>query len=142
MVMPIHRGPEYHESLRLYLHHPAYRVRGMKVASNTKHPCRRRERRLWAVLVVRCRGRAATGRRFAGTPPLPSGAYGCGLGFSIPETALPWACERSSDEVGVGAVYRPRSGRQVRALATGSASVDAAVPCEESLIPAIRAGPH
>ena len=59
--MPIHRGPEYHESLRLYLHHPAYRVRGMKVASNTKHPCRRRERRLWAVLVVRLPGPGGDG---------------------------------------------------------------------------------
>ena len=35
--------------------------------------------------------------------------------------ALPWACERSSGEVGVGAVYRSRSGCQMRALATGSA---------------------
>ena len=44
--------------------------------------------------------------------------------------------------VGVGAVYRPRSERQVRVLATGSASVDATVRYGASLIPAIRAGPH
>ena len=56
--------------------------------------------------------------------------------------ALPWVCERSSGEVGVEAVYRPRSGRQVQALATGSASVDATVRYGAPLIPAIRAGPH
>ena len=165
MVMPVHhRGQIITDRYDCTYATPRTAFAAPKWHLSTKRPCRRRERRLWAVFVDvrRLLGGQKAARRaerlrwhvcvvahrtFFGGVDSPARSRPCRdvgserqrqwgaatdaarncLGFSIPETALPWACERSSGEVGVGAVYRSRSGRQMRALATGSASVDATV---------------
>ena len=55
---------------------------------------------------------------------------------------LPWACERSSGEVGLEAVYKPRSGRQIQRSQQMAHLSTPQYATERSLIPATRAGPH